>query len=90
MSAKALDNYSVTAEGHQVVQRRVVRLETLVPGERALWTLPRDLGQTRLVLIVHGLDIRIVHANTGELIRHLTLDPTRDYQPTGRPKGPTR
>jgi transposase InsO family protein len=50
----------------------------------------RTYERTRVVLIVHGLDIRIVHAITGELIRHLTLDPTRDYQPTGRPKGPTR
>jgi hypothetical protein len=31
-----------------------------------------------------------VHAATGELLRELTLDPTRDYQPTGAPKGPTR
>lgn len=27
---------------------------------------------------------------TGELIRELTIDPTRDYQPTGAPKGPKR
>jgi hypothetical protein len=31
-----------------------------------------------------------VHAATGELLRELTLDPTRDYQPTGALKGPTR
>jgi hypothetical protein len=29
-------------------------------------------------------------AATGELLRELILDPTRDYQPTGAPKGPTR
>jgi hypothetical protein len=28
------------------------------------------------------------HATTGELLRHLTLDTTRNYQPTGRPPGP--
>src|SRR5690606_10796946 len=50
----------------------------------------RTYERTRVILIVHGLDIRVVHAATGELIRALTLDPTRDYQPTGRPKGPTR
>jgi SAM-dependent methyltransferase len=32
--------------------------------------------------------IRVVNAATGELLRHLDLDPTRDYQPTGRPPGP--
>lgn len=32
--------------------------------------------------------IRVIHAATGELLRDLELDPTRDYQPTGRPPGP--
>ena len=32
-------------------------------------------------MLVAGRDIRILDANTGELIRQLTLDPTRDYQP---------
>jgi hypothetical protein len=45
---------------------------------------------TRVLLIVEGLDIRVIDATTGELLRKLTLDPTRNYQPTGRPKGPTR
>jgi transposase InsO family protein len=45
---------------------------------------------TRVLLIVEGLDIRVIDAITGENLRHLTLDPARDYQPTGRPKGPTR
>jgi len=45
---------------------------------------------TRVLLIVEDLDIRVIHAATGELLRELTLDPDRDYQPTGRPKGPTR
>lgn len=25
-----------------------------------------------------------------EILRELILDPTRDYQPTGAPKGPTK
>ncbi len=45
---------------------------------------------TRVLLIVEGLDIRVINAVTGENLRQLTLDPTRDYQPTGKPKGPTR
>jgi hypothetical protein len=37
----------------------------------------------------HGADghIRIIHAATGELLRQLTLDPARNYQPRGVPKG---
>ena len=42
------------------------------------------------MLLVQDLDISIVDAATGELLRELTIDPTRDYQPTGRPPGPTR
>ena len=32
-------------------------------------------------LLVADRDIRVLDADTGELIRRLTLDPTRDYQP---------
>jgi transposase InsO family protein len=50
----------------------------------------RTHAGTHVILLVQDLDIRVVHAITGELLRELTLDPTRDYQPTGAPKGPTR
>jgi transposase InsO family protein len=30
------------------------------------------------------------HAATGEILRDLVIDPRRDYQPTGRPPGPTK
>jgi hypothetical protein len=39
-------------------------------------------------MLVRDLQIRVVNAATGELIRELTLDPARDHQPTGRPPGP--
>ena len=35
---------------------------------------------TKVILLVDGLDVRIV-SEQGELLRHLTLDPYRDYQP---------
>jgi len=38
---------------------------------------------TRVVMLVAGLDVRIV-SEDGELIRELVLDPSRDYQPIGR------
>jgi len=44
----------------------------------------------RFILLVQDLDVRIVNAITGELFRELIIDPTKDYQPTGAPKGPTR
>jgi len=48
----------------------------------------RHHAHTRVILLVQDHDIRIVDPTTGELLRHLTLDPKRDYQPTGAPKGP--
>jgi hypothetical protein len=32
-------------------------------------------------MLIQDLDIHIINATTGELIRELTLDPTKDYQP---------
>ena len=48
----------------------------------------RTHARTPVILLIHDLDIRIIHAATGELLRDLTLDPTSDYQPTGAPPGP--
>jgi hypothetical protein len=31
--------------------------------------------------LIDDLHIRVIHRHTGDLIRELTLDPTRDYQP---------
>jgi transposase InsO family protein len=49
----------------------------------------RTHARTPILLLIADHDIRIINAATGELLRHLTLDPTRDYQPTGKPHGPT-
>jgi hypothetical protein len=40
-----------------------------------------------VLLLVNDLDVRVI-TEDGELLRQLTLDPTKTYQPTGRPKGP--
>jgi transposase InsO family protein len=48
----------------------------------------RTHAGTHILLLVQDLDIRIINAATGELLRHLTLNPDRIYQPTGRPPGP--
>jgi transposase InsO family protein len=50
----------------------------------------RTHAGTRVLVLIQDLNIRIINAATGNLIRQLTLDPTRDYQPrnvpTGRPQ----
>ena len=45
---------------------------------------------TRITLLVDDLHIRIIDRHTGELLRELTLDPTKDFQPRGVPPGPPR
>ncbi len=49
----------------------------------------RTHAGTCVILLVQDLQIRVVNAATGELLRQLTPDPNRDYQPTRAPKGPT-
>ena len=44
--------------------------------------LGRRLIGTRVIVLVSGLDVRVV-SEDGELLRQLILDPTRDYQPRG-------
>ena len=50
----------------------------------------RTHARTPVILLVHDLEVRIVAATTGELLRELTIDPRRDYQPTGHRPGPRR
>ena len=42
-------------------------------------------------MLIHDLDVRVIHAATGEIIRQLTIDPERRYHGTGKPiGGPSR
>lgn len=50
----------------------------------------RQHAGTEVLILVQDLHIRIISKETGELLRELTLDPSRDYQPTGQPPGPKR
>jgi hypothetical protein len=45
--------------------------------------LGRGLIGTRVVVLVADLDVRVL-TEDGELLRALTLDPSRDYQPQSR------
>jgi hypothetical protein len=46
----------------------------------------RRYAKTRVLMLVAGLDVRIV-TEDGELIRELTIDPTKTYQGLGDAKG---
>jgi len=36
---------------------------------------------TPVILIIDDLEIRVIKTETGELLRHLTLNPNTGYQP---------
>ena len=48
----------------------------------------RTHARTPVLMLLHDLDIRVINAATGEILRELTLDPDRNYQPAGGPPGP--
>jgi transposase InsO family protein len=47
--------------------------------------LGRAHAGTRILLLAADDNVRVVNADTGDLLRQLTLDPTRDYQPITTP-----
>ncbi len=48
----------------------------------------RTYAGTYVLLLVHGLQIRVIDVATVEILRELTLNPNRVHQPTGKPDGP--
>jgi transposase InsO family protein len=52
--------------------------------------LGRPLDGTRVILLIDHLDVRVIHAATGEIIRTLTINPERRYHGTGKPIGGPR
>jgi transposase InsO family protein len=49
----------------------------------------RTHAGTHVLLLARDLEIRIIDAATGELLRELTLDPARNYQPASTPRNPS-
>jgi integrase-like protein len=59
--------------------------------------LGRQLHGTPVIMLIDDLDVRVIHATTGEIIRNLTIDADRPYHGTGariggprRPYGPRK
>ena len=59
-------------------------------GEMYSIGIGRTHTGTRVIVLSQDLEIRIIDAVTGELLRELVLDTSKRYQGTGRPPGPTR
>jgi len=82
---KALPGPSRDADSHDRVRHdRVDKSGTVtlrVAGKLRHIGIGRTHKGTHIILLVHDLDVRVVNAITGELLRELTINPDRDYQP---------
>jgi hypothetical protein len=90
---KATPGVQNTETHHRVRRDKINKAGTVtlrVAGRLRHIGVGRTYAGTYVFLLVQDLDVRVVDAATGELLRDLTIDPRRDYQPTGRPPGPNR
>jgi transposase InsO family protein len=79
--------------GHHVRTHRVDndgKITIRLNGRQHHIGIGRAHARTRILMLITGPHIRIINAATGELLRDLTIDPAKDYQPTGLPPGPKK
>jgi hypothetical protein len=79
---------AITVVGHHRVRRDRVDQTGCVTLRYRSKLLHIGLGRahagTRVLLLVADLDVRVI-TDDGQLLRRLTIDPTKDYQPRRRP-----
>jgi hypothetical protein len=82
---KALPGPSRDAETHDRVRHdRVDKSGTVtlrVASQLRHIGIGRTHKGTHVILLVQDLQVRVVNAITGELLRELTINPSKDYQP---------
>jgi hypothetical protein len=90
---KAVPGADRTGDTHDRVRHDTINkagsVTLRVAGQLRHIGIGRTYAGTYVLLLVHDLHVRVINAATGQLLRQLTIDPRRDYQPTGRPPGPT-
>ena len=82
----SLSHYRVR---HDVIDK-AGRITLRVGGRMHHIGLGRDFAGWSVLVLVQDLNVRVVVEETGELIRELRIDTSRDYQGTGRPPGPPK
>jgi transposase InsO family protein len=84
---KALPGPSRDTETHDRIRHdRVDKSGTVtlrVAGQLRHIGIGRTHKGTHVILLVQDLEVRVANAITGELLRELTIDTDRDYQPRG-------
>jgi transposase InsO family protein len=82
---KALPTSSREADTHTRIRHdRIDHHDVLtlrVHGRLHHIGIGRPHARTHVIMLIDDLHVRVVNATTGELLRELNIDPTRDYQP---------
>jgi transposase InsO family protein len=82
---KALPGPSRDTDTHDRVRHDIVdksgTVTLRVHGKLGHIGIGRTHTRTHVILLVHDLHVRVINAITGELLRELTIDPSKDYQP---------
>ena len=78
-------HYPTPASGRDRVNAGNVTLR--VGGQLHHIGIGRPLDRTPILMLIDDLDVRVIHATTGEIIRTLTINPNRRYHGTGKPTG---
>ena len=82
---KAIPTGSRDPDTHDRIRHDIVdksgTVTLRVAGKLRHIGIGRTHSRTHVILLIHDLEIRIINAITGELIRDLTIDPNKDYQP---------
>jgi len=82
---KALPGPSRDADSHNRTRHdRVDKSGTVtlrVAGQLRHIGIGRTHKGTHVILLIQDLNVRVVNAITGELLRELTIDPSKDYHP---------
>jgi transposase InsO family protein len=83
-----------SADSHDRVRHDVIdsrgRVTLRVAGRLHHIHVGTRLANTRVLMLVHDLEVRVVDADTGEILRALVVDPSKKYQGNGQPPGPKR
>lgn len=91
---KATPSTKTSTNSHDRVRHDIVdrdgKLTLRVAGRLHHIGIGRTHARTPVILLIHDLDVRVINPTTGELLRELTIDPNRDYQPTGKPQHPPK
>jgi hypothetical protein len=85
---KATPTGTRDADTHERVRRDRVdnagSITLRVQGRLHHIGIGRTHARTHVIILAHDLNVRVVNATTGELLRELTIDQNRDYQPQNK------